>query len=118
MAKLLLNFFWSGRTERRGNRLSSGVHGVVNNLKKSPKLLYLDTGLVNYHVGLRTEVMNIQDINAIYYGQLSEQIVGQGLLSQAIRKNINLTYWHREQKGSISEIDFLISSHNRLIPFY
>src|SRR4030066_1722508 len=89
---------------------------LINNLKKSPKLLYLDTGLVNYQVGLRTKVMNIQDINAIYHGQLSEQIVGQGLLSQAIRKNITLTYWYREQKGSISEIDFLISSHNRLIP--
>jgi predicted AAA+ superfamily ATPase len=89
---------------------------IVNNLKKSPKLLYLDTGLVNYQVGLRTEIMNMQDINAVYHGQISEQIVGQTLLSQAIRKNINLSYWYREQKGSISEIDYLISSHNRLIP--
>ncbi len=89
---------------------------MVNNLRKSPKLLYLDTGLVNYQVGLRTEIMNIKDINAVYHGQLSEQIVGQALLSQATRKNINLSYWFREQKGSISEIDYLISSHNRLIP--
>ncbi|MEK6690717.1 MAG: AAA family ATPase [Nitrospirota bacterium] len=89
---------------------------IVNNLKKSPKLLYLDTGLVNYQVGLRTEIMNIKDINAVYHGQLSEQITGQTLLSQAIRKNINLSYWYREQKGSISEIDYLISYHNRLIP--
>ncbi|MBI5100027.1 MAG: ATP-binding protein [Nitrospirae bacterium] len=89
---------------------------IVNNLKKSPKLLFLDTGLVNYQVGLRTEIMNIQDINAVYHGQLSEQIVGQTLLSLAIRKNINLSYWYREQKGSISEIDYLISSHNSLIP--
>lgn len=89
---------------------------VVNNLKKSPKLLYLDTGLVSYQVGLRTELMNIQDINAAYHGQLSEQIVGQALMSQSIRKNINLSYWYREQKGSISEIDYLISSHNKLIP--
>lgn len=89
---------------------------IVNNLKKSPKLLYLDTGLVNYQVGLRTETMNIKDINAVYHGQLSEQIVGQALLSQAIRKNINLSYWYREQRGSISEIDYLISSHNKLIP--
>ncbi len=89
---------------------------IVNNLKKSPKLLFLDTGLVNYQVGLRTEVMNIQDISAVYHGQLSEQVAGQALLSQAIRKNINLSYWYREQKGSISEIDYLISSHNRLIP--
>ncbi|TAL27862.1 MAG: DUF4143 domain-containing protein [Nitrospirae bacterium] len=89
---------------------------IVNNLKKSPKLLYLDTGLVNYQVGLRTEIMNIQDINAVYHGQLSEQVAGQTLLSLAIRKNINLSYWYREQKGSISEIDYLISSHNKLIP--
>lgn len=89
---------------------------IVNNLKKSPKLLFLDTGLVNYQVGLRTEIMNIQDINAVYHGQLSEQIVGQALLSMGIRKNINLSYWYREQKGSVSEIDYLISSHNRLIP--
>jgi len=95
---------------------ASGQLPIVNNLKKSPKLLYLDTGLVNYQVGLRTEIMNIQDINAVYHGQLSEQITGQTLLSQAIRKNVNLSYWYRERKGSISEVDYLISSHNALIP--
>ena len=89
---------------------------LINNLKKSPKLLYLDTGLVSYQVGLRTKIMNIQDINAVYHGQLSEQIVGQALLSLATRKSINLSYWYREQKGSISEIDYLISSNNKLIP--
>ena len=89
---------------------------MVNNIKKSPKLLYLDTGLVNYRAGLRTEIMNIQDINSVYHGQLSEQITGQALLSLATRKNINLSYWYREQKGSISEIDYLISSNNKLIP--
>jgi len=95
---------------------ASGQLPIVNNLKKSPKLLYLDTGLVNYQAGLRTEIMNIQDINAVYHGQLSEQITGQTFLSQTIRKNVNLSYWYREQKGSISEIDYLISSHNKLIP--
>src|SRR3990167_3688496 len=89
---------------------------LINNLKKSPKLLYLDTGLVSYQVGLRTKIMNIKDINAVYHGQLSEQITGQALLSLAIRKNINLSYCYREQKGSISEVDYLISSNNKLIP--
>jgi len=89
---------------------------IVPNVKKMPKLLYLDTGLVNYQVGLRTEIMNMRDINALYHGQISEQIVGQSLLSQSISKKVALTYWYREKKGSISEIDFLISSHDRLIP--
>ena len=47
---------------------------------------------------------------------MSEQITGQALLSLATRKNINLSYWYREQKGSISEIDYLLSSNNKLIP--
>ncbi len=89
---------------------------VVTNLNKSPKLLYLDTGLVNYQVGLRTEVMNVHDINAVYHGQIGEQAVGQTLLSMSAQKKVNLSYWYREQKGSISEIDYLLSSHDRLIP--
>ena len=89
---------------------------IVNNLKKAPKLLYLDTGLVNYQVVLRTEIINIPDINAVYHGQIGEQIVGQSLLSLSTRKNINLSYWYREQKGSISEIDYLVSFNNKLIP--
>lgn len=89
---------------------------IISNLKKAPKLLFLDTGLVNYQAGIRSELMNIQDVNAVYHGQLSEQIVGQALLSQATSKSINLSYWYRDQKGSVSEIDYLISSHNRLIP--
>ena len=60
--------------------------------------------------------MNLQDINAVYHGQLSEQIAGQALLSLTARKNKNLSYWYREQRGSISEIDYLITSHNKLIP--
>ncbi len=89
---------------------------IVNNLKKAPKLLFLDTGLVNYQVVLRTEIINIPDINAVYHGQIGEQIVGQSLLSLSTRKNINLSYWYREQKGSISEIDYLVSFNNKLIP--
>ncbi|MCG2721823.1 MAG: hypothetical protein L6290_07395, partial [Thermodesulfovibrionales bacterium] len=38
------------------------------------------------------------------------------LRSLATGKNINLSYWYREQRGSISEIDYLISFHNRLFP--
>ena len=33
-----------------------------------------------------------------------------------LQKKVNLSYWNREQKGSISEIDYLLSSHDRLIP--
>lgn len=89
---------------------------IVNNLRKSPKLLFLDAGLVHYRLGLRTELMNISDLNAVYHGRLSEQVVGQALTALSIRKIAEISYWYREQKGSIAEIDYLMSLNNKLVP--
>lgn len=89
---------------------------LMSNLKKSPKLLHLDIGLVNYQAGLRTDIAMMNDINAVYHGQLGEQIVGQTLLAMNPHRNVNLHYWFREQKGSTSEVDFLMVINERLIP--
>jgi hypothetical protein len=58
----------------------------------------------------------MDDLNAVYHGQVGEQIVGQTLLAMNTRKNANLHYWYREQKGSTSEVDYLIVINDRLIP--
>jgi len=89
---------------------------LMSNLKKSPKLLHLDVGLVNYQLGMRNEIAMIQDINAVYHGQIGEQIAGQTLLAMNTRRNENLHYWRREQKGATSEVDYLITINNRLMP--
>jgi len=89
---------------------------VMSNLKKSPKLLHLDIGLVNYQAGLRTDIAMMDDINAVYHGQVGEQIVGQTLLAMNPLRNVNLNYWFREHKGSISEVDYLLVINDRLIP--
>jgi uncharacterized protein len=89
---------------------------LMGNLKKAPKFLHLDIGLVNYQLGIRSEIASIDDINAVYHGQLGEQIVGQTLLSLNIRKNAPLHYWYRDQKGAISEVDYLLTVDNRLVP--
>ena len=89
---------------------------LMANLKKSPKLLHLDIGLVNYQIGMRTDLAMMDDINAVYHGQVGEQIVGQTLLAMNTRRNPNLHYWYREQKGATSEVDFLIVINDRLIP--
>jgi len=89
---------------------------LMSNLKKSPKLLHLDCGLVNYQAGLRTDIAMMDDINAVYHGQVGEQIVGQTLLAMNPHRNVNLHYWFREQKGSTSEVDYLTVINDRLIP--
>ena len=89
---------------------------LMSNLKKSPKLLHLDSGLVNYQAGLRADIAMMDDINAVYHGQVGEQIVGQTLLAMNPRRNANLHYWYREQKGATSEVDYLIVINDRLVP--
>jgi uncharacterized protein len=89
---------------------------LIGNLKKSPKLLHLDIGLVNYQISMRAELFMIDDINAIYHGQIGEQIVGQTLLAMNTIRNDNLHYWYRDQKGATSEVDYLISLKGRLLP--
>jgi len=89
---------------------------LMSNFKKFPKLLYLDIGLVNYQIGMRTDIAMMDDINAVYHGQVGEQIVGQTLLAMNTRRNANLHYWYREQKGATSEVDYLIVINDRLVP--
>jgi uncharacterized protein len=89
---------------------------LISNLKKFPKLLHLDIGLVNYQVGIRSEIATVDDINAVYHGQVGEQIVGQTLLAINTRRYANLHYWYREQKGATSEVDYLMAINDRLVP--
>jgi uncharacterized protein len=89
---------------------------LIGNLKKSPKLLHLDVGLVNYQIGMRTELAMLDDMNAAYHGQLGEQIAGQTLMSINTARNDNLHYWYRDQNGASSEVDYLIVINNGLLP--
>jgi uncharacterized protein len=89
---------------------------LIGNLKKSPKLLHLDVGLVNYQIGMRTELAMLDDINAAYHGQIGEQIAGQTLIAINTVRNDSLHYWYRDQNGATSEVDYLIVINNRLLP--
>jgi hypothetical protein len=66
--------------------------------------------------GLRTEIAMMDDINAVFHGQVGEQIAGQTLLAMNTRKNANLHYWYREEKGATSAVDYLVIINDRLVP--
>jgi len=53
------------------------------NRKKSPRLQFLDTGLVNYALGVQGQFFEFDDLHAIHRGLVAEHIVGQELLCHA-----------------------------------
>ncbi len=75
--------------------------------KKSPRLQFLDTGLLNYMVGLQDYFFKYDDLHAFYQGTLAEHIVGQELMALDTDVPGKLYFWVREQKQSNSEVDFL-----------
>ncbi len=89
---------------------------LMPNFKKAPKLQVLDTGLINYFVGLQEELFRTSQIDTVYEGKISEHIVGQELVAQIHSQVRPLVFWTREKKQSGAEIDFLLPFRSLIIP--
>ena len=85
-------------------------------LKRAPKLIWSDVGLVNYAASVQQEIFNSQDIIDAYRGKIAEQIVAQELLAHETRVSAHRAFWVREKKGSDAEIDFVVQHNGKIIP--
>ena len=88
----------------------------VENLKKSPKLHILDTGILNKFAGVQLKILSNEYIDDVFEGKIAEHITGQELLAQqtnVLAKNI---FWVKEKKQSNAEVDYVLQIDNLLIP--
>jgi len=95
---------------------TSALPPIQPDLKKSPKLLWLDTGLVNYSAGLQKELFGIKDISESWKGKIAEHIVGQEIASLSTKVSEKRYFWVREAKNSQAEIDFIFQYEGQVIP--
>jgi len=89
---------------------------VLVNKKKSPRLQFIDTGLLNFSVGLQSYFFKNEDLQAIYNGKLAEHIVGQELICKDLLTWNTYSFWVKEKKQSNAELDFLIQFNEIFIP--
>lgn len=89
---------------------------ILPDLKKSPKLLWLDTGLVNYVAGMQEELLFSKDTDELWNGDIAEHIVGQELLGSSVAFGEKRMFWVRDAKNSQAEVDFLIRYKSHLLP--
>jgi len=89
---------------------------VMTNLKKSPKLQFVDTGLVNYFVGLQPQFFTFTDLQALYKGIIAEHIVRQEVIASDFAHNRYTPFWVRESASSNAEVDMLFSHEGMVIP--
>jgi len=89
---------------------------VTKNLKRSPKLLWLDCGLINYAANVQKEVFEAADILDVWRGKIAEQIVAQELLALDSRVSNQRNFWVRNKKDSDAEVDFVLQHDGKAIP--
>jgi predicted AAA+ superfamily ATPase len=89
---------------------------ITKNLNRSPKLLWLDSGLVNYAANVQKEVFGAADILDAWRGKVAEQIVAQELLALDSRVSNQRNYWLRNKKDSDAEVDFVLQHDSKVIP--
>jgi len=89
---------------------------LIPDLKKSPKLLWVDTGIVNHVTGLQQELFGTKDISDAWRGKIAEHIVAQSLLSCNDSVLARRNFWVREVKNSQAEVDFVLQHRTRLVP--
>lgn len=86
-------------------------------LRRAPKLIWLDGGLVNYAAKIQQEVFDAKDLLDAWRGHIAEQWVAQELA--AFSGTIGYTkrnFWVRNTPSSIAEVDFVYQDGTRVIP--
>lgn len=89
---------------------------LLSNYKKTPRLQWLDTGLVNFAAGVQKEIFMDKNVHSAWKGKIAEHIVGQELMaynSDVLYKRI---FWAREEKNSKAELDYLYQNEQYIIP--
>lgn len=84
---------------------------------RSPKLIWLDNGIMNFSAGIQIEYLKNTDLQDVWRGHAAEHIVAQELrivLDKRHREEQH--FWVRDKKGASAEVDFVWQDGIRLIP--
>ncbi|MBP5368359.1 MAG: ATP-binding protein [Bacteroidales bacterium] len=89
---------------------------VMPQINRAPKLLWLDTGLVNYAAGVRSDIITAKNILDIWRGRIGEQITAQELLTLNNKVGQRRNFWARNKAQSPAEVDFIYQVDSQIIP--
>lgn len=89
---------------------------AISETKRQPKLIWLDTGLVNYAANIRNDIIGANDIMDVWRGRIAEHVVAQELLTLNYKISQRRQFWTKGGGGESAEVDFIWTVDSRLIP--
>jgi predicted AAA+ superfamily ATPase len=88
----------------------------IPNLKRSPRMQYIDTGILNYLLGIQADMIGIKDLSDFMRGKIVQHIVSQEMISSKMQFNYKPFFWVREQLNANAEIDLILNYKNKIYP--
>ncbi len=89
---------------------------VLPDLKKRPRLQFLDTGLVNHDLGIQAHLLKLEDMSQAFKGRLIPHLVTQELISLQSYAYKLPHFWVREKAQSSAEVDLVVPHGDKVIP--
>ncbi len=84
---------------------------------RQPKLVWVDSGIMNFSLGIQTEYLQNASLLDVWKGHAAEQIVAQELRVVLDRNYRNEQYyWIRDKRGSNAEVDFVWQHQSQIVP--
>lgn len=74
------------------------------NIKKSPRLQFLDTGLINYDLKIQADLLALKDFSNAYKGAIIPHMITQEDLSLNTINNPKSHFWVREKAQASAEV--------------
>ncbi len=89
---------------------------VKSDLKKSPRLQFLDTGLINHTLDIQGQLLGMEDLSNAFKRAIIPHLISQELISRNALSDKNPHFWVREKNQASAEVDLLITYQDKVIP--
>jgi predicted AAA+ superfamily ATPase len=89
---------------------------IQSDFKKSPRLQFLDVGIVNNIRGVQADLIGMNDLSKEYKGALIPHLITQELISLNLEKQTKPNFWVRDKAYASAEVDLVYQFKNYIIP--
>jgi hypothetical protein len=89
---------------------------IIPDTKKSPRIQFLDTGILNYELNIQADLLTMDDLSQAYKGAIIPHMITQELISLQSHSYKKPNFWVRDKTQASSEVDLIITFKDKLIP--
>ncbi len=89
---------------------------MIADFKKSPRLQFLDTGLLNFDLDIQAQLIMMKDLNDAYRGAIIPHLITQEFISMQKTSYKKPQFWVRDKTQSSAEVDLLRATNGLLMP--